>query len=70
MTLKKRVHNVHVIRCFNMITDERSARFGLTCNKRLIDKNSEGQVAGEIKCPRCGAVYEIKNNVIYLLERR
>lgn len=28
------------------------------CNKLLAKANSEGEIAGEIKCPRCGAINE------------
>jgi len=60
----------HEIRCFNIISDKRDKRFGLQCNRLLLKTNSKGRAAGQIKCPRCGALYEIINNKIKLIKRR
>ena len=58
------------IRCFNIISDKRDKRFGLKCNRLLLKTNSKGRVAGQIKCPRCGALYEIIDGKIRLIKRR
>jgi hypothetical protein len=58
-----------VVRCINIIKKESDPKFGLTCEQRLIHKNSQGQVAGEIKCRRCGALYEIINDELCLIKR-
>lgn len=55
------------IRCFNIIHNERDNRFGLECKRLLLCKNSNQKAAGEIKCPRCGAYYEIIDNKIKLI---
>lgn len=30
------------------------------CNKLMIRKNSIGQIAGELKCERCGQIVEVE----------
>lgn len=67
MILKKAIRNDKVIRCFNVI-GKNEKKLGLTCNFRLLDRNSVGQVAGRIKCKKCGAIYEITNDYMYLVE--
>jgi len=57
------------VRCFNIVSKETDSRFGLQCNQKLCHKNSEGQIALEIKCRRCGALYEIINNQMILLSK-
>lgn len=70
MSLKQKIKNSREVKCFNVISNEKDPRFGLQCNRLLICKNSEGEVSGEIKCPRCGALYDIRNGEIYLIQRR
>lgn len=65
MILKQRI-KTHEIRCFNIVTNPRDSRYGLECTRLLICVNSDGDAAGSIKCPRCGALYEMKNGYIYL----
>ena len=68
MILKKRIRKEETqIRCFNIIIKDRDKKAGEKCNARLLDKNSLGEVAGRIKCPRCNALFEIANNYIYLI---
>jgi len=55
------------IRCKNIISRQSDKRFGLTCNRFLMEVNSRGEAAGKIKCPRCGAIYEIKKGELILL---
>lgn len=57
-----------VIRCFNIIDIKSDPKYGLKCNQRLIHKNSNGEVAGEIKCRRCKALYDIKDNKLILIK--
>jgi len=57
------------IRCFNIISNEKDLRFGQRCNRLLLRKNADGQVAGNIKCVCCGAQYEIIRNEIKLISR-
>jgi hypothetical protein len=59
----------HVIRCFNIVSKESDIKFGQVCDQRLLHKNSDGKVAGEIKCPRCKALYEIQDDKLILKER-
>lgn len=69
MELKEKIkrHQI-VIRCFNIISKETDIKFGEKCNQRLLHKNSNGDVAGEIKCPRCKALYEIRDEYLILIE--
>lgn len=57
------------IKCFNIISNENDKKFGQECGRLLLKKNSENEVAGEIKCNRCGALYDIKNNNIRLISK-
>ena len=57
-----------VIRCINIIDIKSDPKYGLKCNQRLIHKNSDGNVAGEIKCRRCKALYDIKDNKLILIK--
>jgi uncharacterized protein YbaR (Trm112 family) len=57
-----------VVRCFNIVSKSTDPKYGQICEQRLIHKNSAGEVAGEIKCRRCGALYEIKDNYLILKE--
>ena len=59
----------HVIRCFNIVSKETDIKFGQVCDQRLLHKNAAGNVAGEIKCQRCKALYEISENYLILKER-
>lgn len=58
-----------VIRCFNIISKETDPKYGEACDQRLLHKNSKKQVAGEIKCRRCNALYEIMDGFLILKER-
>jgi len=70
MEVKEKIasHQV-VIRCINIISKETDIKYGEKCNQRLLHKNSNGDVAGEIKCPRCKALYEIRDGFLILIER-
>ena len=57
------------IRCFNIISKENKKNFGLKCGRLLLMKNSDGKAAGKIKCSRCGAIYEIKDGYMNLIDR-
>jgi len=68
MILKQKIATAtKQIKCFNIVHDENDPKFGQACERRLLDKNSSGEVAGEIKCLRCQAVYEIKDSVLILI---
>jgi hypothetical protein len=68
MILKKKIQEKSiVVRCFNIISDDQDPKFGMECERKLLHKNSDGQVAGEIKCLRCHAVYDIKNGDLILI---
>ncbi len=68
MILKKKIQSkVRAIKCFNIISDEHDPKFGMECERKLLYKNSEGKVAGEIKCLRCGTLYDIKNDELILI---
>ena len=69
MDIKKTVEDSKDIRCFNIVSNESDKRFGLECGRLLLKKNSLGNVAGEIKCNRCNAIYDIKDKNIILIER-
>lgn len=58
------------IRCYNIIKDKHDRRFGLECNRLLMRRNSDGKAAGEIKCPICGALYDIKDDKIFLIKNK
>ena len=68
MILKTKIGNSIEVRCVNIINKKTDPKYGLKCNQRLLHKNSEGDVAGEIKCKRCGALYDIKNNDLILIK--
>lgn len=68
MTLKKSLNNKNVIRCFNIISKVDDKKYGQECGRILLEKNSDGNVAGIIKCGRCNAIYEIKDNYLILKE--
>lgn len=69
MIFQKRLLNkTSEIRCFNIISNEKDKHYGLSCNRLLLKKNSEGNVSGEIVCPVCKAKYEIKNDYLILKE--
>ena len=67
--LKQSIKNEIEIRCFNVISNEKDKKYGLTCDQLLIKKNSLDEVAGEIKCKVCKAKYEIIQSEIILIER-
>jgi len=67
---KKIPKDQYVIRCINIVSKESDIKFGETCDQRLLHKNADGVVAGEIKCPRCKALYEISKNLLILKQRR
>lgn len=68
MILKKKIKTKALaIKCFNIISNEGDPKFGMECERKLLHKNSQGEVAGEIKCMRCGALYDIKNGELILL---
>jgi len=68
MILKKKIQTkIRAIKCFNIISNEHDPKFGMECERKLLYKNSNGEVAGEIKCLRCGALYDIKNNELVLI---
>ena len=70
MDFNKRVPNKSIeIRCFNIIGNRKDKHFGEKCNRLLLCKNSDNQVAGEIKCPRCHASYEIIDGLIKITNR-
>lgn len=55
------------IRCVALITDEKAVRFGQPCNRLLMVRNADGVAAGRIKCPRCGALWEVGKNKMKLI---
>ena len=68
MILKRKIQTKKkAVRCFNIISRERDSKFGMECERTLLLKNSNGDVAGEIKCLRCGAIYDIKNDELILI---
>lgn len=68
IAIKHKISNdTKQIKCFNIVWDENDPKFGFACERRLLDKNSNGEVAGEIKCLRCQAIYEIKDNELILI---
>ncbi len=68
MILKRKIQTkIEAIRCFNIVSKGHDPKIGLECERRLLNKNSNGEVAGEIKCLRCGAIYDIKNNELILI---
>lgn len=67
--VEKLSRNQKAVRCFSFIGNERDKMYGLRCNKILIYRNSTGQVAGEIKCTRCGAIYDITDNKMILVRK-
>lgn len=69
MIIKKEIKHMDV-KCFNIISDPNDKRFGQECGKLLFRKNSEGMAAGQIKCNRCKALYDIKDNEIIFIERK
>jgi len=42
----------------------RSNRPGWICNKLIVRKNLQGQIAGEFKCERCSQIIEVKTEPI------
>lgn len=56
------------LRCFNVITNEKDPKFGQVCWARLLHRNERGEVAGNVTCQRCGALYEIVDNLLILEE--
>ncbi len=70
MEVKEKINTEkRVVRCFNIISREKDPKFGLKCKNTLIYKNSVGEVAGEIKCIRCGAIYEMIDGYLKLIKR-
>jgi len=70
LSIKKRINkNENEIRCFNIITNIKDRKFGEQCDRLLIKKNNSNNVAGELMCMRCKAIYEIDNNYITLKKR-
>jgi len=68
MIIKKKIQEkIKAVRCFNIISNDGDPKFGMECERKLLYKNSQGEVAGEIKCLRCGAVYDIKNGELILI---
>ena len=68
MDIKKKISTKsRAVRCFNIISDESDPKFGMECERKLLHKNSIGIVAGEIKCLRCGALYDIKEDDLILI---
>jgi hypothetical protein len=43
------------LRCANFRKDKPT----LLCDKQLVRKNTNGQIAGSFKCDRCGAIVEV-----------
>lgn len=68
MMLQAKIGNSIAVRCINIISEKSDPKYGLKCNQRLLHKNSEGEVAGEIKCKRCGALYDIKEDKMFLIK--
>ena len=65
--LKEKLKSTELeVRCFNIIQNEKDMAFGEKCGRLLICRNNQGQVAGEIKCPRCGALYDINSDYLIL----
>lgn len=64
--LKKEVKGV--LKCFNVEGNKRRRNYGMTCNRFLMKANSNGELAGWIKCPNCGAIYDIKDGYAYLIK--
>jgi len=70
MEVKQNIMNTNDVKCFNIVSNPDDKRFGLECGRLLLKKNSAGKVAGEIKCNRCHALYDIKDGKINLIERK
>lgn len=70
MIIKRRIQEKkHSVKCFNIISKERDPKIGMECERKLLNKNSDGKVAGEIKCLRCGAIYDIKDGELILINQ-
>lgn len=57
------------IKCFNIITNPKDKKCGRECGRLLIKTNSMGKVMGQIKCPRCKAIYDITENKIKMISK-
>jgi len=60
----KDIRYLQNIRCISIISKEKDNFFGLPCNKILISRNDLGWV---LKCPRCGALYQLTNDKIKII---
>ena len=70
MDVKKQIPKSDTeIKCFNIITNKKDKHYGEKCNRLLLKKNSMDRAAGQIRCPRCKALYEIIDNKIKLISR-
>ncbi len=68
MRLTKQIPDTQTeIRCIAVIERIGHPKFGETCNRFLIQRNSEGDLAGIIKC-KCGALYELTKNRMKQME--
>jgi len=66
MEYKKAIRD-NEVRCFGIIAKKENKKYGQECGRLLLKRNSEGYVAGEIKCPICGSLYDIKLDKIILI---
>jgi len=69
MEIKKTLPQTREVHCFNIINNKKDKKYGMVCERLLICRNSDNSVAGEIKCPRCSALYDIKNDELILINR-
>jgi len=64
----KDIRYLQNIRCISIISKEKDYFFGQPCNRLLISRNDFGEVAGRIRCPRCGTIYEITNEKMKIIK--
>jgi len=57
-----------VIKCRNIVSNKKDPKYGLACERILLHRNSVGKVAGQIKCIRCGSLFDIQNNELILIK--
>ena len=69
MDVNKKLPKDKDIRCFNIISNKKDKQYGEKCGRLLIKRNSKSNVAGQVKCGRCKAIYEIVDNKIKLITR-
>lgn len=70
MEIKHQISNNEVeIKCFSIISNPKDRHYGEKCGRLLMKKNSKDKAAGQIKCQRCKAIYDIVDGKITLISR-